>query len=368
MKTFITKLLALCSVALLLLPACKKDGTLVTSNGGKPGALTASATTLVLDKTKLSDPSPAITFSVTAPNYGFSAAVTNTLQIDAIGDNWANPTTVTLGAKVLSQGYSTAAFNSLLLKLNLVGGVSSTVNVRVAHSISANIAPVYSNVLTLTVTPFNLTSFLYVVGSFDGWPSLPAAGTDSLLSATSNGIYTGIINFPAGKNDFLILPQSNNYNNKYATNDPKNTTSSTVTVGANNNFFAPSAAGEYWVTLNINTNTISFAPADYYSIIGNAAQGWGTDVDMKYINDGNMTWVATTPLSVESPPNDGYKIRKNHDWGTSWGTIAPPDGTSLTSSSGVNIGNAVAGTYKITFWLNAADHTGVTAFYTAVKQ
>jgi hypothetical protein len=34
----------------------------------------------------------------------------------------------------------------------------------------------------------------------------------------------------------------------------------------------------------------------------------------------------------------------------------------------MNIGVAVAGTYKITFWLNPADNTGKTAFYTQVKQ
>jgi len=53
MKKVLTKFLAFSGVALLMLSACKKDGALVTSNGGKPGMLTASTTTLVLDKTKL---------------------------------------------------------------------------------------------------------------------------------------------------------------------------------------------------------------------------------------------------------------------------------------------------------------------------
>src|SRR5580658_1607660 len=103
MKKKLTKFLAFSSIGLLMLSACKKNGVLVTSNGGKPGALTASVTTLPLDKTRLNDTTTVINFSFTAPSYGFAAAVTNTLQIDAAGDNWVNPTSVTLGTKVYSQ-------------------------------------------------------------------------------------------------------------------------------------------------------------------------------------------------------------------------------------------------------------------------
>src|SRR5258708_13218643 len=91
MKKTITKFLALGSVALLMLSACKKDGAVVTSNGGKPGTLNASVTTLVLDKTKLTDPTMVVNFDFTAANYGFSAAVTNTLQIYSAAHNLSNP-------------------------------------------------------------------------------------------------------------------------------------------------------------------------------------------------------------------------------------------------------------------------------------
>ncbi|MFI5162253.1 MAG: SusE domain-containing protein [Sphingobacteriales bacterium] len=369
MKKVLTKFLALGGASLLLLASCKKSDLIVKTNGGTPGALTANTTTPVLDKTKLDDTTKIISFTITKPAYGFSAAVTNTLQIDPAGDNWANPKSVTLGTNATTVGYSTSDFNALLLKLNLPAGTTSQVSVRVENSIGAGAKPIYSNVLSLTVKPFNLTSWLYVVGAFDGWPSLPAKGTDSLISATGNGIYTGIINFPANANEFLILPQSKNYDNKYAsTQDPNAGPTSTVAQNGPNNLSAPKTGGQYIVTFNANNNTISFAATDYYSVIGDAAQGWGTDIDMKYINDGSGTWVAITQLSVQAPPNDGYKIRKDHAWGTAYGTIATPDGKSLTSSSGVNIGNAVAGTYTITFWLNPADNTGTTAFYSAVKQ
>jgi hypothetical protein len=354
MKKNLTKFIALSSVALLMLSSCKKDGDLTTSNGGKPGALTASTTTLVLDKTKINDSTTVINFNFTNANYGFDAAVTNTLQIDAAGDNWANPASATLSTKVLSQGYSTAQFNSLLLKLNLKASVAAQVNVRVMHSVSVSVAPVYTNVVALTVTPFNLTSFVYVPGAYEGptWPN-PGPLEDSLVSATDNGIYVGIINFSAGNNQFLIVPIKGSWANKYATTANPATGSSAIypteyVSSGGNNFYAPTAAGQYLVTLNINTNSLSIAPVDYYSVIGDAAQGWSTDVPMKFVNDGTNTWLAANvAMSVDLPPNDGFKIRQDDAWGYSWGTSGSTG--ILTDANGVNIGISAAGNYNVQF-------------------
>jgi len=350
MKKVLTKFLALSSIGLLMLSACKKDGTLVTSNGGKAGTLSATATTLVLDKTKLNDTSKVINFSFNAANYGFSAAVTNTLQIDAAGDNWAKPTSVTLANKVYSQGYSTAVFNNLVLKLNLPAGVPSQVQVRLVHTVSASVAPIYSNVINLTVTPFNLTSWLYVTGAFAGWQN-PGPMEDSLVSVTGNGVYTGIINFNAsggGANEFLILPVKN-WNNKYATTE-SGTPTTTVTYNASNNIKAPATNGQYIVTFNLNNGQISFAPANTYSIIGDAAQGWGTDVPMKYVNDGNSSWVATLPLVSTG----SFKMRQNDDWTYSWGI--PKAGSAgagtpatLNDTSNDNISVSSSGTHTVWF-------------------
>jgi hypothetical protein len=359
MKTVLTKFLTLSSAALLLLSACKKDGNLVTSNGGKPGALTASSTTPVLAKGAINDTTAIIKFVFTKPDYGFSAAVTNTLQIDAAGDNWKNPMSVTLGNKVYSQSYSTASFNSLLLKLNLVGGLTSQVQVRIVHSISASVTPVYSNVVSLTVTPFNLLSWVYVPGAYEGWGN-PGAAEDSLISPTDNGIYSGIINFTAGNNQFLIVPVKGSWANKYATTAGAVTSGSSATypteyvTGGGNNFYAPTAAGQYLVTLDINANTLTIVPADFYSVIGDAAQGWGTDVPMKYINDGNGNWSVTTTLVSTG----SFKVRQDDAWTYSWGipnagSAGAGVANTLNDTSNGNIPVPVSGSHTVTFnaWL-----------------
>ncbi|MDP9046740.1 MAG: SusE domain-containing protein [Bacteroidota bacterium] len=365
MKTIFNKFLALSSLGLLMLSACKKEGALVTTSGIKAGALTASSTTPILDRTKLDDTSAVIRFNFTAANFGYSAAVTNTLQIDAPGDNWANPATAVFPYKAYSQGYSVAAFNKLLLKLNLPAGAASQVQVRVAHSLSTAVAPIYSNVLTLTATPFNLTSWVYITGQFSGWQN-PGPQEDSLVSVTGNGIYTGVINFTAGNNQFLILP-AKNWNNKYATSG-SSTPSTTVAYNASNNLNAPAAAGQYLVTFNLSAGTITFTRANSYSIIGDAALGWGTDYQMKYVNDGSDTWTATLPLVSTGQ----FKVRQNNDWTYSWGvpkTGTAGDGTpgALNDSSNNNIAVGTTGTHTVTFTIpltTAGTNPPITASYT----
>jgi hypothetical protein len=101
-----------------------------------------------------------------------------------------------------------------------------------------------------------LASYIYIVGAFQGWN---AASPDSLVSATSNGVYTGTFAFPAGpdNNQFLILPVKNSYDVKYAAAN-SNGPSSALAIGANNNISSPAAAGTYAVRFDINALTISF--------------------------------------------------------------------------------------------------------------
>lgn len=370
MKTILTKFLAISGIGLLMLASCKKEGTLVKSNGGTPGDLTANATTLPLDRAKVNDTTKVITFNFTKANFGYSAAVTNSLQIDAQGDNWANPTSFTLPVGTYKQGFSTFDFNNLVLKLNLTAGVASQVNVRIVHSLGVNVPPVYSNTLALTVTPFNLTAWLYATGAFSGWQN-PGPLQDSLISVTGNGIYTGIINFNAtgnGADEFLILP-AKKWDHKYATAQPTSQTTTTVTYDAGNNIVAP-GNGQYIVTFNSNTGAITFTPADFYTIIGSAPPGtaWQNDYPMKYVNDGNGVWVANNvPMTVGE-----YKFRQDAQWTNSWG----PTATAGTATDNGPIGDGnlqltVAGNYNLTFGMPATafgTKPPDTAPYTAVKQ
>ena len=371
MKTVLTRFMVLGSASLLLLASCKKNDPIVTTNGGTAGTLAASTTTPVLDKTKLSDTTKVIKFNFTKPNFGFSAAATNTLQIDAVNDNWAHPASVTLTTGVYSQGYSIADFNNLLLKLNLPAGTPAQVAARIVYNLGGGAKPIYSNVLSITATPFNLISWLWITGQFSGWANSKAqTAEDSLVSVTGNGVYTGIINFPSGQNQFLILPVKGDWSHKYATNDEQGSTSATVTYDAPNNLYAPATPGQYIVTFNLNTGTITFQLADFYTIIGSAPPGsaWNNDYPMKYINDGTGTWVANNvPMTVGE-----YKFRQDSQWNNSWGPSATAG--SVTDSNPIGDGNiqlTTAGNYNLTFVMPLTPYgtkPATTTTYTAVKQ
>lgn len=370
MKKSFTKSLAFGSIVLLMLASCKKDESnkVVVSTSTAKGTLTASTTTPTLSKAHLTD--NAITFNFKAPSFGFSSAISNSIQVSSTATFVDSLTKeATLSIKDVSKTFTVMDLNNLLLSLKLPGDVSTTVHVRLKTQFTGSVVtPTYSNDVTLTVTPFSLTSFLYTVGAYQGWD---INHQDSLLSATSNGIYIGIINFTTGNNQFLVVPGKKSWDNKYATNDPQNTTSSNVTVGAPNNFYAPSTAGFYTVTLNLNTNKISFDPfTKYYSVIGDGANGWsdGNDVDMKSANDGTGSWSVTLALKSTG----SIKIRQGHAWAVSYGIPKTgADGKTLAASDDDNIPVPVSGTYKITFspHLNA-DGTAddKTAAYTLVKQ
>lgn len=350
MKTLINKILASTGLVLLILSSCKKDGALtkVSSSTTTPATLTASTTTPALNKANLT--TTAITFTTTAPSYGYNAAYTSTLQLDVKGDNFATPKKeVVLGLGVLSQAYNVQDFNNILLAMNLPFGSASQIEVRIKSSLSSTAGFAYSNVVSLTATPFALVSYIYVPGAYQNWTPATA---DSLQSATGNGIYTGIINFSPNNLQFKLTP-AKNWNTSYGESSGGN-----ISLGGANNLYVP-AAGYYIVVADLNKGTYTVLPANYYSVIGDAAQGWSTDVDMKFDNS-LQAWTLKTSLVSTG----AFKFRTNHDWGISYGLTSPVNGSALTSASGGNITVTASGTYVVSF--NAMSNTNAT--YTAVKQ
>lgn len=332
MKTIFTKFLAFSSIALLMLASCKKDETKVVATNGKAGALHASSNTIVLTKADVDK--TAVTFNFSNADFGYKAAVSNTLQIDTQGDNFASPKEFVIGAGKLSQSFVTVDFNALMLALHLPTGVASPVEVRLKSQLSASLAPVYSNVTAITVTPFALVSYVYVPGAYQGWN--PAVA-DSLTSAKGDGVYTGIINFVGSDFGFKITT-AKNWNNAYG-----DAGGGTVSLSGGN-LTAP-GDGSYQIILNENANTIVF---NYYqwSVIGDASPGgWGSDTDLKFNNTTNL-WEGTVHLTS----GGAIKFRFKHDWGINLGG----SGGTL-SLNGANISISDTGNYKIV--LDAVNNT-----------
>ncbi|QKJ28695.1 SusE domain-containing protein [Mucilaginibacter mali] len=358
MKALITKFLALGCLAVTVLASCKKDEIKTVAGVGSPSVLSASTTTPVLTKATLT--STAITIIGTPQSYGYNAAVSYSFQLAVKGTNFAAPTEVALPVGTFTKTYTVQDFNNLLLSMKLPVNQAAQVDVRLKSSLSATAGITYSNVITITATPFPLTAYIYVPGAYQGWNPATA---DSLQSATGNGVYTGIINFIGTDFHFKVTP-AKKWDVAYG--DAGGGKIST----SGGDILSPQA-GVTQVTVDLNQNTITFGtPAFYFSAIGDAtALGWGGDTDMKYVYaTGN--WELTTNLTA----GGAFKVRMNHDWGTSFGLLATPDGKTLTSNNGGNVPITTAGTYKITFTPayttdgNGKTTVNGTAGYTLVKQ
>jgi len=320
------KLLILFCLSTLILASCGKDEVKTVAENGKSGSLTSSASTVNLTKETLND--KVIEFTYTTSDFGYNAGITYSLQFGEKGTNFSPAREVVFANGIVSRSYTGMELNSLLSAMNLPFDSNSDIEVRLKSSISSNIA-VYSNVVNINTKPIPLTSWIYLPGDYQGWDPTTA---DSLISATGNGIYKGIINFPTKGSGFKITT-GKNWNINFG--DGGNGTISPT----GGNFLTPSK-GTLLLTMDMNSNTWTIETIAIWGMIGDAVpnSNWAVDADMKFVNDGNDNWVLKTNLN----PGE-FKFRRNHDWGTNLG-----GSNGTLALAGANIKVTEAGNYTIT--------------------
>jgi starch-binding outer membrane protein SusE/F len=206
--------------------------------------------------------------------------------------------------------YTVEQFNTIALALGLTTDTASQIEARMKSVVTSldgsagNLPTVYSPAVTITVTPYALISYLYAPGAYQGWDPTTA---NTLVSATSNGIYIGFINFPAAGSEFKITVD-HTWNTNYGS-------SNGVDLVVNGSNITSPGAGYYKLTVDTNTMKYTLVPYQI-SMIGSATPGgdWSTDVNMAWDNTLLKWKVSSTFLAGE------FKFRLNHDWGTNWGT------------------------------------------------
>jgi len=344
MKTIINKILLIVTFGVLVM-ACKKEGEMVKIGGTTvvPGVLSTSVSTVVLTKPNLAV--EAIKASYAAPNFGFSAAANNTLQIAKTGTSFAATKEINLEAATKSLTH--LELNNLLLSMGFVPEVAASVDFRVKTVISANVPPVYSNVKALTVTPFALIGILYMAGAHNGW----TFAKDSVISPEGDGIYSAIIQFKESKSMFK-LSKTKDWGNVYGSASEAATSSLMVGPGdipkalVGPALTSPNTYDNYNVIANTNTLAITYELFTW-GIIGTSTPGsWDNDTPMKY-NNTTKTWSITADLTAGV-----YKFRKNHGWAVNLG-----GSNGALSSGGSDIALGAAGNYTITLNVTANTYT-----------
>jgi hypothetical protein len=333
------KYLILFTMTSALLWSCKKEEQHIVASPGTATSFSASVPSLILTKENAED--TLITFTWTKSDFGYQAAITNTIQFDVKGGDFSNAKEMAADVGLLSKSLTGVDVNTLLLSMDLPTGEPASIIVRLKTQItSSTMDPVYSDLVNLEATPFSLVSYLYVPGDYQGWNP---ASADSLTSPRSNGLYEGIIYFPnsEGASFEFKITTGKNWDNAYG--DAGGGMIST----SGDNLKAP-GAGSYQIKVDMNSLSFEMLPFQF-GIIGDAtAGGWDSDTDMKYDN-GQQVWTLTTHLNVGE-----LKFRKNHDWGVNYGDDGH-DGT--LDAGGANIPIDSAGEYVIVLDLNTSTYS-----------
>jgi len=350
MKTWFTKILGVGAVALLL-TACEKDEdkAVIYPNGGP--TLTASATTLgtlsIDNATK-----EAVTFNWTGADYGYTAAVTYTLQLDMKGNDFKSPSEFTTTAS--KRTFTVAELNSTLLGLGIAPGSAGQLDARVISNVSNNTDySQLSGVTSLTATPYlsvvNYPS-LYVPGEYQSWAPEKAP---RIASPASNGTYEGYVNFASasdGRFKFTSAPNwtTTNYGlSGTITTDPttKVISGALSADGSAGNLTVP-AAGYYRLVANVPSLTWTATPTTWAAIGSATPGGWDNETPLTY-NTATGTWSATMALSAGGE----LKFRANNSWDINYGDTKA-DGT-LEFGVPDNIkGPTAAGSYLVTLDLS----------------
>jgi hypothetical protein len=308
---------------IFLLTSCKKEATgYIIKNGSFPANnLTASSDSIVLTPAAQND--TAVTFSWSSADFGQKPVIAYTLQLDTPSDTsgtsgWAKAQSFTVGNNIVTYSFIGKELNSTLVSMGLGGGSANKIVVRIIANVPQNtgsassIPAIYSNTLSLQVTPYDLS--MYIPGAYQGWnpataPLLnPVNGRAGLYEA-----YEYLNDYTSGGIQYFKYTNAQDWNHiNYG--DGGNGTFSTD--GAAGGLSAP-VPGYYELTANLNNNTWT-ATRTTWGILGDATPGgWNTDTQMSY-DSVNQIWTVTCNMLQ----NGSFKFRANNEWVIDFGVDA----------------------------------------------
>jgi starch-binding outer membrane protein SusE/F len=373
MKTIFNKFLIVAAAVLVVLAGCKKNLPQATLVPGT-AMLNTTASALVLDSTG-GGTKTALTLSWPAMNEGAQVAVTYTLEIDSVNGNFSKPVTVNLATGV-SMTYSMSALNLVALGLGLVPAVPGQLQVRVAADVNqsngaaSTVPTVYSNVVSLTLTPYStippplypVPPNLYLVGSATpggtatGWNNPVPVPSQQFTQIDAN-TFGMVINLIGGQ-QFLLLPVNGDWSHKYAvaasTSAP---TGGPFVPDAANNMNGPTTSGLYRIIVDFLKGTYTITPASAGDIptalfiVGDATAGaWANPVPVpsqQFTQTSSGEYKITIPLLATG---SYLFLPVNGDWTNKYGGASATGGPLLYDGavpSSNTPGPGVAGSYTI---------------------
>jgi len=295
-------------------------------------------------------------FVWTSANFDQEVAINYTVQLDKAGNEFANPQDLgsVIGATQLSVSVET-----LNTKVIAAGGeafVEGTYEVRVKASVNDTFEAMYSNVATITVTPYvAVIPPLYLVGApqahygLGAWDNTTAIEMRYIGSGTTL-VYEAYVKIGAGEGFKFIGQQGSWDNGNYGTiggaqdgNLENSGGSGDIKVAEND------GDGLYYVQVDLDNMTYKSVKMNW-GIIGDATGGWSDEIPMNYNFAENKFTLSTTLVNGEMKfrAKNASQFIYNDDWKFNVGVSDP---TVVYNAAATNF-PITAGTYNLELTVN----------------
>lgn len=282
--------------------------------------LTNSISEIVLDK-KDADKNIAVTLNWDNKSwFGVDTPLTYTLQMDKSDGEFASPQEIAI-ASGNNISLTHADLNAKAWALELTPEVASKIKVRLKANLKYGAVPIYSNVSTLTITPYStlilkypLPTELYLQG--DAVPSnwgTPVPDIQKMAQIDDHRF--GLIVALTGGKSFAVITAASTWSDPaYVTLDTNTNPQSSgtfeprgsATNWGGNPIKSPAVSGVYQVILDFTTGIYSITPAELMTspaelyIIGDATtNGWNAPGSaQKFTKVDDNTFTLTTTLKA----------------------------------------------------------------------
>ncbi|OMP78355.1 DUF5111 domain-containing protein [[Flexibacter] sp. ATCC 35208] len=330
-------------LSIFLFASCKKEGAEAVLTGFEDATLTATATQLALsqsakDSVVLQLMWDAGTLSVSNGYAVEESLITTTVQyaLDANFSSIKKEVAVTSS----SLSYTTATLNTLVLGFGLTAGESGTVYVRVKSTLTANTSSNYSNVVTLSITPYesgNDAAYLYMAST--DLTSFPW----KLCARNKDGKYDGFVKVDQWYNFLLTNEESNSASVIYG-GYPANDNQYVLYAGSDRWNCWTANGGYLYITANTNALTWSETVINSLSVVGDF-NSWSTTATPMTYDATNKIWTAS--ITTTAAEQWGIKVLINQSWSWFFGTSEEAGVCTLYTADANGFPYTKVGTYTL---------------------
>lgn len=350
--------------ALLAFSACEKDGDKIYLQSLESNNLMATTDRVELNADLAQEIVVSLawtdrTIQISDPAVGTTVTVTNYVEA-SLSEDFS--TTVSKTATTsLSIAFTGLELNSLASEIGAVTGRNNKIYFRLAGTTGANIPPVYSNVISIDIIPYEMDMNTgIVILSNDQNENLGETGV-TFYSPDADGIYSGFISIPEAwyhilfkEGDGSIWGTSGSEGAFHLTDDANNSLQ---------NMWFPGTAGCYYVIVDTQAAQWSALHISSLSVSGLTSES----IDLTLDQTTNQ-WVGTFTADVAGSrtitingQGEQYNVETGDGSGTATGIAFAADGehVALAETAG-NITVDVPQAGECTVRLNLYDPTNCT--------